>query len=217
LREQPLEVQATLPLLRIRDNTLSAPLTAVPHDGLLDQEKAWLKHHSNNKLHGVAVGSRVRFIRDGSHYPTCQENAAAGTVTSFKYDGAGWLTAILVRMDRTQDVTPVRRLAAVGDFLQRRYFCAAFWPVSLAHATTTHSVQGRTVAGRVHFDPQDLFEPGLGYVGVSRVRELAYLTLGKRLTPYDLRVVDLEEFWRRYDAGLPPDPKRRRPEHAPAP
>lgn len=100
-------------------------------------------------------------------------NGALGTVVGFKMEPPGVIKAINVLFDNDQDtVYPIERIEADFKLSESLYVTRKQFPLTLAYAMTVHKSQGLTFS-----QINTIFDQGMSYVGLSRVRTLSGLHL----------------------------------------
>jgi hypothetical protein len=151
----------------------------------------------------MAIGMRVRFFMT-SNKANGQYNAATGTIVGFNTLHTE-VRGVRIQLDRNNQITTVHRMAPVRLVLNR-YLSIAYWPLAPAYASTTHSVQGASIATKVAIDLRHRFAPGLAYTALSRNTNTDDILLRKPLTVHDLRVLNLPAFYIAQAAGEQPQP-----------
>ena len=126
-------------------------------------------------------------------------NGTMGEVVGFEYE-TGYPTVLLnngdevtVGYDTWEMRDNERKLAGVTQI-----------PLRLAWAITVHKAQGMTLDA-AKLDLRRAFAPGMGYVALSRVRELAALSLvgiGKTALMVSPEVVEMNEKWAKESARV---------------
>lgn len=145
-------------------------------------------------------------------------NGSTGTVEDLHASTNDGTPAILVRLDGSGTVVPVRRKTwennvyrvkkgtdgkshleqiTLGTFTQ--------YPLKLAWAITYHKSQGQTLPC-ISIDPSS-FAPGQLYVGLSRATSAAGIWLTRKIKPEDLAAADaVVKFYEEVCGWKPPEP-----------
>lgn len=157
------------------------------------------REHDANKLDRVCVGARIRFFKTADK-TTGATNAARGTVTGFSPPDAHGtdITGVKVRLESGRNVS-VNRMAPQAIARSRPtnepYVSGSFWPIVPDYACTTHSVQGRSISGKVVIALGKCFVSGLAYTALSRNTNINDIYLAAPLTVADLHVVDIDAYY----------------------
>ncbi len=156
----------------------------------VNNDSAAERHFANKDLHIdiIAVTARVRVTANVNVHRGVS-NGTTGVITSIDLNDAGEAERIHVYTEHHAHVRITRSSSKHGTPFNRTLRRKSF-PLSANYACTVHSCQGRTVTGRIVLDI-DAFATGLGYVAISRATDFSNITIVRRLTPHDLRVVDL--------------------------
>jgi PIF1-like helicase/Helicase len=123
------------------------------------------------KILRIGVEARVMLKRNVS-LQSGLVNGALGTVRKINTNKRGVVTEIVVEFDSSKECVPIKRVKA--EFfvspsvkVERQQF-----PLCLAYAITIHKSQGMTLDKVLLDVGSKVFEPGMIYVALSRVRKL---------------------------------------------
>lgn len=154
-------------LLSITSEEKSFSMLTKGHSGLIEGlKKSCL---APEELH-VKVGAEVMFIKNDQYGDFV--NGTRGVVTGFANNAQGWPIV------KTFDGKSITAYPEEWKFEDNGKVTATISqvPLRLAWAITIHKSQGMTLDA-VEIDLGDAFEPGMGYVALSRVRRLDGLKL----------------------------------------
>ncbi len=154
-------------LLSITSTEKSFSMTAKGHSGLIEGlKKSCL---APEQLH-VKIGAEVMFIKNDQYGDFV--NGTRGVVTGFAKSTQGYPIV------KTFDGKNITAYPEEWKFEDNGKVTATITqiPLRLAWAITIHKSQGMTLDA-VEIDLGDAFEPGMGYVALSRVRKLDGLKL----------------------------------------
>lgn len=191
-------------------------LEPVLYEDLSSAEQAFLDHRGPDRAPHLCIGSPVRF-----NVTVAKNNgktkAATGTVEGFHYDfGGDTVTAVQVFLDRTQTSVKVGRVRSGGRPPGGKYVQVSYWPLTPAYASTVHSVQGANISHTIRLNFRSCFDTGLAYTALSRNTTDGHLSLARRLTVHDLRVIDIHAYFAAkvsWLQGYGPGPKTRQRVH----
>ena len=149
------------------------------------------KDEDFNTLKEAALNALVIFNHGNDYMCVGAPNGATGYIvgrgtTKPTARGSVGRDFLLVRLENGNTVTvkrTVERKHVYIDGLRRVQFIKRAFPLELAYAMTAHKSQGCTIPGNVVLKVRDAFAPGMLYVMLSRVTELAKLFIVGRLLP----------------------------------
>lgn len=138
----------------------------------------------------LAVGAQV-MMRSNRHIDVGIVNGSVGVVTGI---GDNFISVLFLRdgtfMDKSLDIERVEFFypAKTAEIVMTQF------PLSLAWACSIHKVQGLTLE-RIRIDARNMFDAGMLYVALSRVRAIEHLSLigfNERSLITDPRAVEFE-------------------------
>jgi hypothetical protein len=184
----------TPPLIQVQGAAISSSYHTIAYNALDRDEKAFVDSHPSNTLSKVAAGVRIRLTANVNK-ASGATTAATGLIVGFTFSALGNLTALRVLLDDNHRTISIHRTFPVAFCRSRRYLRVSFWPLALEHASTTHCVQGASLATVLAIDLHICFAPGMAYVALSRNIDTTQILLRKPLTVEDLRVISLPKFY----------------------
>ena len=119
----------------------------------------------------LGINSRV-MLRRNTDVSKGLVNGALGTVTEFHKLANGQIAKIKVKFDNLNEDVFVDRIIADYESHKDVYVTRSQFPLTLAWAITIHKCQGLTLDNVMIDLGDDIFEPGMAYVAISRARKL---------------------------------------------
>jgi hypothetical protein len=123
----------------------------------------------------LKVGARVMAIKNDQSGEREYVNGSIGEITAFELDTESHMEWPVVKFENGNTVT---MYSDRWEMIEGREAVAAVKqvPLRLAWAVTVHKSQGMTLDS-AHIDLSTAFEPGMGYVALSRLRAFDGVTL----------------------------------------
>uniref|UniRef100_A0A914W5Y6 ATP-dependent DNA helicase n=1 Tax=Plectus sambesii TaxID=2011161 RepID=A0A914W5Y6_9BILA len=124
----------------------------------------------------LCIGCRV-MLRRNIDTQRGLTNGAIGTVTNFK-QCSNKIDAVVIKFDSSPSEETVIEKVTARFFINQEFTCTRKqFPLILAYGITCHKSQGLSLDVVLADLGGDVFEPGMAYVSLSRVRRLQNLYL----------------------------------------
>ncbi len=138
-----------------------------------------------NTLKHAAIGSLVMFNHGNDYMSVGGANGCTGylTGTGRTARGAHYLEVTTEHGNKVQVKRTIEKKFVFNNGVKYETFFKRAYPLQLAYAMTAHKSQGCTVPGNVILMVRDAFAPGMLYVMLSRVTEMAKLYVIGYLVP----------------------------------
>lgn len=125
----------------------------------------------------IGVSSRVMLKRN-TDVEIGLVNGAIGTVISInKNPKNNEIKTITIKFDKINENIDVTRISAQYEYNKKNYMTRYQFPLCLAWALTIHKTQGLSLDSAIVDIGSEIFEAGMSYVALSRVRKLSNLFL----------------------------------------
>ncbi len=119
----------------------------------------------------VGIGSRVMLKKNRS---SVLVNGSLGTVRNIIYDKnrKDYVDYLEVKFDHIDDLITIKRIVLDYEYQKKVYVSRAQFPLSLAWALTIHKTQGMSLDCAIIDVGTNIFEAGMSYVALSRIKKL---------------------------------------------
>jgi len=154
----------------------------------------------------IGISSRVMLKKNLNCGEAALCNGALGTVKDFNYNNnSNTVRSILIQFDNLEKVSEIYRVTLDYEFKKDIYVARSQFPITLAWALTIHKTQGLSLDSAVIDIGKDIFEPGMAYVALSRVKKLANVHLiefeASCLGCDDLSVIEYNRLKQKFNKG----------------
>lgn len=102
----------------------------------------------------------------------CLCNGALGTVKSFNYGKDQSIISLNILFDNLNEEYQLLKVSHDYEYSKNIYVTRTQFPVSVAWALTIHKTQGLSLESAIIDIGTDIFEPGMAYVALSRIKKL---------------------------------------------
>lgn len=185
----PDDIHKVLPRVTVRGDHNSRHVVAI--ENLTEAQATWVDSLTKHDMESVCVGAPIRLTKN-KDASSGLSNGTVGVVERLIFAN-DTLNGIVVKTEHGALTTLTRFMIAQKDV-------AGIWTqvstfgANLNYATTAHAVQGRSITGPIVIDIV-CFVAGLGYVAITRATDINNIQVVRRLTPEDLRVINVHDFF----------------------
>jgi len=121
----------------------------------------------------VGINSRIMLKKNLNNGVDALCNGALGTVKGFTFiENTNTVRSILIKLDNLEKLEEINRVTLDYEAIKDMYVARSQFPITLAWALTIHKTQGLSLDSALIDIGKDIFEPGMAYVALSRVKKL---------------------------------------------
>jgi len=154
----------------------------------------------------IGINSRVMLKKNLNCGEDALCNGALGTEKDFILNNnSNTVRSIVIQFDNLDTVSEINRVSLDYEFKKDVYVARSQFPITLAWALTIHKTQGLSLDSAVIDIGKDIFEPGMAYVALSRVKKISNVHLiefePSCLGCDDLSVIEYNRLKKKFNKG----------------